>query len=76
VINKFYLLKYGLAIVLTFIGVKMVIEHWLPINTLVSLSVVAVVLTASIVASIIWPEAVEEAEDEGKIQNPKIKNGE
>jgi tellurite resistance protein TerC len=60
VINKFYLLKYALALVLTFIGVKMVIEHWLPINTLVSLGVVAIVLAAAVVASLIWPEKGEE----------------
>jgi tellurite resistance protein TerC len=60
VINKFYLLKYGLAIVLTFIGVKMVIEHWVHIPTFVSLGVVAFVLVASVVASLIWPEKAKE----------------
>ncbi len=56
VIDKFHLLKYGLAIILVFIGVKMVIEHWYEINTLVSLVIVAVILTLSVLASLKWPE--------------------
>lgn len=60
VVNKFHFLKYGLALVLTFIGVKMVIAHWYHIDTIVSLGVVALVLTGSVVASLIWPKEVEE----------------
>ncbi|MDB5034456.1 MAG: Integral rane protein TerC [Chlorobi bacterium] len=56
IIDKFYLLKYGLAVVLSFIGTKMVIEAWVHIDMLVSLAVVAMVLTAAIGASLIWPE--------------------
>ncbi|HYP25883.1 MAG TPA: TerC family protein [Blastocatellia bacterium] len=56
VIEKFHYLKIGLAIVLTFIGVKMLlgaIEVHVPIA--ISLGVVAVVLTGSVIASLIWP---------------------
>jgi tellurite resistance protein TerC len=62
VIDKFHLLKYGLAVVLSFIGVKMVIAEWYHIDTLISLAIVAVVLTASIVGSLMWPEKAEETE--------------
>jgi tellurite resistance protein TerC len=60
VVEKFQYLRMGLAIVLTFIGVKMLIEavHIL-IPVKVSLIVVAVVLLASVAASIIWPKEAE-----------------
>ena len=59
VIDKFHLLKYGLAVVLSFIGIKMVIAEWYHIDTMISLGVVAVVLTAAIVGSLLWPEKSE-----------------
>jgi tellurite resistance protein TerC len=57
VVTKFYLLKYGLAVILTFVGTKMLIEHWVHIPILLSLGVVLVVLAASIAASLVWPQA-------------------
>jgi len=62
VVDKFHLLKYGLAVVLTFIGVKMVIAEWYHIDTIISLLIVALVLTASVVGSLIWPQKAEEVE--------------
>jgi tellurite resistance protein TerC len=56
VVDKFYLLKYGLAIILSFIGVKMLGERWFHIDILVSLAVVLGTLALSIVASLVWPE--------------------
>ena len=56
VIDKFYLLKYGLALILSFIGVKMLGERWFHINVLVSLAVVLGVLALSVVASLVWRE--------------------
>jgi tellurite resistance protein TerC len=55
VVEKFYLLKYGLAIILTFIGVKMLGESWFHIDIGVSLAVVVGLLLLSIAASMIWP---------------------
>jgi tellurite resistance protein TerC len=55
VVQKFYLLKYGLAVILTFVGAKMILEAWIHINILVSLAIVIGVLAVSIVASLIWP---------------------
>ncbi|MEO7713685.1 MAG: TerC family protein [Gemmatimonadaceae bacterium] len=57
VVTKFHLLKYGLAVILTFVGTKMLIEHWVHIPILLSLGVVMAVLAASIVASLVWPNA-------------------
>ena len=57
VVTKFHLLKYGLAVILTFVGAKMLLEHWIHIPILLSLGIVIAVLAASIVASLIWPHA-------------------
>lgn len=51
--DKFSLLKYGLAIILTFIGVKMLIVSWVKIPTAFSLSFVLIVLVLSMVLSIL-----------------------
>ncbi len=55
VMEKFHLLHYGLAGILTFVGIKMVIEDFFPIHTEISLAVIIVLLTLSIVASLIFP---------------------
>jgi TerC family integral membrane protein len=60
VVEKFQYLRMGLAIVLTFIGVKMLIEAFqivIPVH--ISLIVVATVLLASVAASILWPKDAE-----------------
>jgi tellurite resistance protein TerC len=56
VIEKFYLLKYGLAVILSFIGVKMLGEKFYHIDILLSLGIVLGTLVLSIVASMIWPK--------------------
>ena len=50
--NRFHLLKYGLAIILMFVGTKMLIVEWLKIPIAVSLSVVIAVLGISILLSL------------------------
>jgi tellurite resistance protein TerC len=60
VVEKFQYLRMGLAIVLTFIGVKMLIEAFhIVIPVWISLVVVASVLLASVAASILWPKHAE-----------------
>jgi len=56
VIERFYLLKYGLALILSFIGVKMLGERFFHIDIVVSLGVVLGTLAASVAASLRWPE--------------------
>jgi tellurite resistance protein TerC len=60
VVEKFHYLKTGLAIVLTFIGAKMLAEivH-LQLSPLVALGVVVLVLLGSVAASLIWPKRTE-----------------
>lgn len=50
--DRFSLLKYGLAIVLMFIGVKMIFIDLIKIPVLVSLSVVAAIIATSVVLSL------------------------
>jgi tellurite resistance protein TerC len=57
VVQRFYLLKYGLAVILTFVGAKMLLDPWVHIPITLSLGIVLGVLTLSIVASIRWPQA-------------------
>ncbi len=56
VMQLFRYLKVGLALILTFIGVKMLIEHWVNISIGVSLGVIAGVLATSVLASVLIPE--------------------
>ena len=55
VIGKFHLLKYGLSVVLAFVGVKMLLSELYPIGIGPALGLVAGILTASIVLSLIVP---------------------
>lgn len=51
--GRFHYLSYGLAGVLTFIGVKMVAHSWIHIGNWVSLGVIGSLLTLSVVASLL-----------------------
>jgi len=58
-IHLFSKLKFGLAIILTFIGIKMVIAPFYHIDSLHSLMVVGGVLVLSVLASVLFPEKPE-----------------
>lgn len=51
--DRFYLLKYGIALILIFIGCKMLMAYWFTIPVLLALSVVAIILLVSILVSLI-----------------------
>ena len=53
IMQLFRFLKIGLAVILCFIGIKMLIDHWLEIPTVVSLGVIAGVLTMSVLLSLL-----------------------
>jgi tellurite resistance protein TerC len=57
VVDKFHYLKVGLAVVLTFVGTKMVIADIYHISIGLSLGVVGGVLALSVIASLLWPPA-------------------
>jgi tellurite resistance protein TerC len=65
-IHMFSLLKYGLAIILAFIGVKMVIAPVYHISSPLSLSIVGGVLILSVIASLIFAPKEKEANNETK----------
>ena len=50
--NRFHLLKYGLAVVLMFVGTKMLIVDWYKIPVAISLAVVITLLGTSILLSL------------------------
>jgi tellurite resistance protein TerC len=50
--DKFDYLQPGLAVILAFVGVKMIVAEWYHIPTFASLGVIALVLTVAIAASI------------------------
>jgi tellurite resistance protein TerC len=49
--SRFHLLSYGLALVLVFVGVKMLIVDWYKIPVFVSLGIVGAILAVSVLAS-------------------------
>jgi len=55
----FHMLHYGLAAILTFVGVKMLIDDFAEIPIWLSLVVIASILVISIAGSLIWPEKEE-----------------
>jgi tellurite resistance protein TerC len=61
VMGIFHYLKYGLSIILSFIGVKMFISEWYHVPIEAALGVIAGVLALSIIASLLFPEKKAEA---------------
>ena len=55
----FHYLHYGLAVILAFVGVKMLLEGCCHIPIVFALGVIATILFVSIVASIVWPKKIE-----------------
>lgn len=54
ILPRFRFLHQGLALILIFVGVKMLVSERMPIPSHVSLSVIAAILAATIVASLIF----------------------
>jgi tellurite resistance protein TerC len=52
-LQKLEYLHYGLAVILTFLGVKMLIGAWVEIPILLSLGVIALVLSVAVAASLL-----------------------
>ncbi|MDD5570915.1 MAG: TerC/Alx family metal homeostasis membrane protein [Bacteroidales bacterium] len=65
IIGRFYYLKHGLSILLTFVGLKMLFSHWLKeigFTTAHSLYVILFIIIISIVLSILFPKKEKIAE--------------
>ncbi|MBB5392268.1 MULTISPECIES: TerC family protein [unclassified Herbaspirillum] len=59
--ERFHLLKYGLALVLLFVGVKMLAAYWFHIPVVWSLAVVGAILLVSIILSLLLSRDKREA---------------
>jgi tellurite resistance protein TerC len=56
----FHYLQHGLAVILGFVGIKMLISDFYQIHVSVSLVIIAIVLALSITASLMWPDKQEQ----------------
>jgi tellurite resistance protein TerC len=65
-IKLFHHLQYGLAVILGFVGIKMLITDLYKIHIGASLAVIASVIALSVVASLIWPKKQPTIIAEGK----------
>ncbi len=54
--KMFRFLNYGLSLVLVFVGLKMMVSHFIEIPIMLSLGVITGVLALSIIVSLAWPE--------------------
>lgn len=61
-IHLFSKLKYGLAIILSFIGIKMIISPFFHIESMHSLIVILSILILSVIASLIWKTPVQKTD--------------
>lgn len=59
VMNKFHYLRIGLALVLAFVGTKMLLSHYYNVPIVLSLSIVATLIGGSIIASLVLPNPHE-----------------
>jgi tellurite resistance protein TerC len=59
--NRFHYLKYGLGLVLAFVGAKMIAAAWVDIPVGISLGVIVLLLGGSVAASFLFPPAPRSA---------------
>ena len=59
--NRFEYLQKGLAIILAFVGLKMILDNWVHTATWISLAVIIVVLAGSVLLSILRPGRPDES---------------
>ena len=69
-IGRFYYLHISLAVILTFVGLKMLIAHFFKIPVIISLVIIMLVLIAGVVASLIRGQRLKNKED---YDNPACK---
>jgi len=73
IIHKFVYLRYGLAFVLTYVGIKMlVLSIDIHIPTFISLGVIVVALGTSIIASLLSPKSKDPREEAKEIEVPEV----
>jgi tellurite resistance protein TerC len=60
-LDLFHFLHYGLALILVFVGAKMILSHWIEVPIGVTLGVVGATILVSTVASIAFPRRTPRA---------------
>src|SRR3954451_8337287 len=50
--NRFEYLQQGLAVILVYVGIKMIASHWYHVNTVISLTFIGLILLVSILLSL------------------------
>jgi tellurite resistance protein TerC len=69
VVTRFHLLRFGLAAILVFVGIKMLIDGFFEIPVLVALAVIAVILILTVVGSLLIPERGKGASRQQKAES-------
>jgi tellurite resistance protein TerC len=62
--GKFHYLKYGLGLILSFVGVKMLLSEWWHVPIGISLGIIVLLLGGSVAASWLFPPKRESAEEQ------------
>ncbi len=55
-VNSFYLLKYGVAVILMFVGAKLLIAYYTPLSIELTLGVVVTILVLAVMLSVLIPK--------------------
>ncbi|HVU02031.1 MAG TPA: TerC family protein [Polyangiaceae bacterium] len=55
IVHRFVYLKTGLAVILAFVGGKMIVHPWFHVSIVLSLAFIAATLAITVLASILWP---------------------
>ncbi len=72
IIHQFHYLKIGLAFVLAFVGVKMMVVDLYKIPIGLSLIVIAMLIGGSIAASLVWPQSKTQAPASPAVLHPPL----
>jgi tellurite resistance protein TerC len=75
VITKFHYLRFGLAAVLAFVGIKMLVSGYYHVPIALSLGMIALLLGGSIVASLVFPQRPDVAEIHGSHDIEQVGDG-
>lgn len=71
IMDMFHYLKYGLSIVLGFVGIKMLVSEVYPIPIGIALAVIGGILAISVVLSLVYVKEKEEEKKEDEKDEPK-----
>ncbi|HSB07744.1 MAG TPA: hypothetical protein VLK23_21390, partial [Thermodesulfobacteriota bacterium] len=66
----FHYLHYGLSAILVFVGIKMFLADFYKIPIGIALGVIAVILSSSVIASVLWPRKANPGPHKNKRNNP------